>query len=198
MARRIPGLPALAVPAAIAAVEFLLDDSFAVSFAAGATQWGVFLDGELALPLNSVLSFEYRQDWTIADYQVEQGAFQSYDKVQLPFDVRVRVTSGSSISDRQALLTAVLQVGNSLDLFDVLTPEQLFESVSCAHVDFVRRPQNGLGMLIMDLWFQEIRETDSTQFSNTQQPADAGGQNIGTVQPQAPSSSFTPFLANIR
>src|SRR5579872_6225668 len=37
----------------------------------------------------STVEFEYRQDWPISTYPQEQGAFQPYDKVTLPFDVRI-------------------------------------------------------------------------------------------------------------
>src|SRR5215469_5882183 len=33
----------------------------------------------------SFVDVEYKQDWPISDYPVEQGGFQSYDKVRLPF-----------------------------------------------------------------------------------------------------------------
>ncbi len=58
--------------------------------------------GGLVPATASTVEFEFRQDWTIADYPVELGSFQSYDKVQLPFEVRMRV-AGSGTAYLNAL-----------------------------------------------------------------------------------------------
>jgi hypothetical protein len=45
-----------------------------------------------------VVGFEFRNDWTISDYPVEGGIFESYDKVFLPYLAKVRFASGSSVN----------------------------------------------------------------------------------------------------
>lgn len=135
----------------------------------------------------SFIDFEYGQDWPISNAPQEQGAFQSYDKVTLPFDVKVRVASGGSPSVRQAFLSTCLSIANSLSLFDVVTPEMTFTSINCTHIDFRRTAERGLTLIVVDLWFQWINESASTQFTNTQQPGDSGQQALGNVQGQSPS-----------
>lgn len=180
----VPGVPPLSSFAATTLV-LLTVDALLSTLQFEPPAWGVYLDGAPALPeANSVLSFDYRQDWSIADYPVEGGGFQSYDKVQHPFESRVRITSGSSPAARQALLDALDVVANSLELYDIVTPEKVYTSVNVSHCDLHRTATNGVGVLIVDVWFQEIREGATTQFSNAQQPAQSGQQNIGTVQPQ--------------
>lgn len=190
----VPGVPALT--SYLSSVPTLLIADLISTISFQAPRWGIFLNGAPALPMiQSIATFEYKQDWSIADYPVEDGAFQSYDKVQLPFDVRVRVASGSSAAERQALLDAVDVIANSLDLYDVVTPEKIYRSVNISHYDFRRTATNGVGMIVIDLWFQEIRVTSTAAFSNTQQPANAGQQSNGNVQAQALPSRFQSSFA---
>jgi hypothetical protein len=184
----LPGVPALA-SYAVNTVVLLASDAISQFFGTAAPVWGVFLDGEPVLPeVQSVLTLGYKRDWMVADYQVQDGAFESYDKVQLPFDVRIRVTSGASGAERQDFLDAVDQVGDSLDLYDIVTPEKIYSSVNVTHVDYDRSAASGVGMISADIWFVEIRVEAAATFSNTQQPGEAAPQGAGNVQPQATQS----------
>lgn len=192
---RAPGVPSLIGYAADALI-LLAADALSALLGFGSPRWGIYLDGALALEVNSFVSFDYKQDWAISDYPVEDGGFQSYDKVQLPFDVRVRVTSGGSAAERQALIDEVTDIANSLELYDVVTPERVYSSVNVSHFDIHRTATGGVGMIVCDIWFLEIRVTSTAAFTNTQQPGDAGQQNIGNVQPQAPESSVQQNFDN--
>jgi hypothetical protein len=136
----------------------------------------------------STVEFQYAQEWPISNYPQKQGAFQSYDKVTLPFDVKLRVASGGSQSNRQAFIQTCLAIANSLALFDVVTPEMVFTSVNCTHIDWDRKATHGATLISIDLWFQQIAVQAAASFSNTQQPGNAGQQSIGNVQAQTPSS----------
>jgi len=116
----VPGVPALSAYGG-QSIVLLVADAISLFNSFFGSGWGIFLDGQQAFAYNSVLDFDYKQDWPLSDYPVEDGAFQSYDKVQLPFDVRVRVASGGSESERQDLLTSVQAAANTLDLYDVVT-----------------------------------------------------------------------------
>jgi hypothetical protein len=133
--------------------------------------------------LFSVVDFEYKQDWSVSDYPVEQGGFQSYDKVQLPGDIRMRVAAGGSSSNRQALLDIVAGLANSIELFNVYTPEETYVNYNVTHYDYARKANSGAGLIIVDIWLTEIRVTATSAFSNTQQPGNSGQQSLGPVQP---------------
>jgi hypothetical protein len=182
----VPNLPSyspntfsLLVADAVAIFGFLLGPS-----------WGIFLDGAQAFDYNSIVDFDYKQDSPISDYPVEEGSFLSYDKVQLPFDVKVRVASGTDESSRQALLAAVSSIVSDLNLYDVVTPEQTYSSCNCTHADFKRTNVNGVGLIVADFWFIEIRQTATSTFSNTQTPAVAGQQSAGNVAPLSPQGQI--------
>lgn len=140
----------------------------------------------------STVDFEYGQEFPLSNYPQEQGAFQSYNKVTLPFDVKLKLASSGSPSARQAFLSTCQAIASSIALFSVVTPEQTFDSVNCTHIDWKRNARQGNTLIQVDLWFQQIPVVSATNFQNTQQPGDAGQQALGTVQPQA----ATPFVTN--
>jgi hypothetical protein len=155
-----------------------------------APQWGVFLDGVPVIEADSTVDFEFKQDFPISTYPVEQGGFQSYDKVQLPAEIRVRYAAGGTEANRQSFLVSIDSNINTTTLYDVVTPEAVYLSYCFTHRDFARRAKNGVGLIIVDLWLEEIRETSAATFTNTQSPAVAGQSGQGNVQPQTPS----PFV----
>ena len=133
----------------------------------------------------STVDFEFRQDWPISDYNQEGGAFQSYNKVTLPYDVRVKLANGGSPSQRQAFINSCLAIANSLALFDILTPEITFTSCNVTHIDWRRTSRAGVTLIVVDMWFKKVNATASTQFTNTAVPGIAGQQSIGSPQPQS-------------
>ena len=147
----------------------------------------------------STIDFEYDQDRPISNYPQEQGAFQSYDKVTLPFDVKVRLACGGSTSRRQAFISTCLGIAASYALFDVVTPELTFTSVNCTRIGWKRSARHGVTLIVPELWFEQVPVTATTSFVNTQQPGNAGQQSVGNVQPTTPTqqvqSAFDTFGA---
>jgi hypothetical protein len=141
------------------------------------------------------VTFDYRQEWTVSDYPLEQGAFQSYDKVQTPFDVRVRYAAGGSQQNRQALLDSIAAIAGDLNLYDVVTPEAVYQSVNVTHYDYRRTATNGVGLLQVDVWCIEVRVTAQAQFQNVQNPTSASPQSQGNVQPGTSEHFSTSFGA---
>lgn len=181
-----------------AAITGLTGDTFFSTFGGGPPQWGIFdQSGSPIIQADNTVSLEYKQDWVIADYPLEEGAFQSYDKVQLPFDVRVAFTAGGSLANRAAFLDSIAAVAGDLNLYDVVMPEATYVSVNIAHYDYKRTSTNGLGLMMVNVWCQEVRVTATTTFSNTQRPGGANSANGGTVQPVAATSSQESTIPGI-
>jgi len=148
---------------------------------------GLIGGGGIQPAVASTVEFEFAQDWPISNYPQEQGAFQSYNKVTLPFDVKLRLAGGGSLGSAQAFLTTCLAVANSFSLFDIVTPELTFTSCSVAHVSYQRKADRGATLIVVDLWFQQINVASSTTFQNTQQPGNASATSLSNVQPQTPN-----------
>jgi hypothetical protein len=212
---KAPGVPPVfrAPTQPVFTARLLIADAVTVLGMFAGPQWGIFTTGgqPFAIP-DSVVSVDYRKEWRISDYPVERGGFQSFDKVATPFDVRVRfATSGSNSSifgdigtlltggnftSRSDFLAQVDLAATSLDLFTVVTPDATYPSVNIVHYDYRRERQNGVGIILVDVWCEEVRVTATTQFSNTKSPEGAANQSGGTVQPQSPTpeqQSFVPL-----
>jgi hypothetical protein len=182
-----PGVPPVARAAASYATALLTGDSFPPgSFL---QQWGLYLEGQPVITADSVIDMTYRQDWSICDYPLEQGAFESYNKVQIPFDARLRFSAGGSIANREALLASVAAVAGTLTLFSAVTPEVVYPNVNVHHYDYRRTSTNGLGLMVVDVWLQEVRITTQGSGSNVAAPSAASAVSGGTVQGAAPSAA---------
>ena len=185
----VPGVPSLSSYSAPTAITLLVADAINLLAGFGPPQWGLFLPGS-SVPVvtaDSVISFDYKRDWAISDYPVEQGAFESYDKVQTPFTTRLRFSAGGSASNRQVLLDSIEAIADTLTLFDAATPEAVYESVNVNHVDYRRTAMNGVGLLSVDVWCTEIRVTGTSEFSNTRSPSGSSPVSGGVVSTQSPT-----------
>jgi hypothetical protein len=169
---RVPGVPALA-SYAVTALTLLTGDDFSnIDFTP--PPWGIYyqgtpviqpasignnpnaaigpfsiIAGALGLPnLNpvaaSTIEFDFDQEWTIADTPQEQGAFQSYDKVQLPFDVRIRLAAGGDASNRQTFINAILAIAGGSPLgTSSLATSDLSSASSMAGLSSIASSLNG-------------------------------------------------------
>lgn len=170
-------------------VALLTADSYTYFSSVFSPQWGLFLNGAAVITADSVVDMSFKRDWNISDYPLEKGAFESYNKVSVPYDVRLRFSAGGSQSQRQALLTSIAAIAGTLTLYDAVTPEAVYSNVNVKHYDYRRTSINGVGLIVVDVWCEEIRVTTSGSFANTQAPSGAGQVNDGTVQTTPPSAT---------
>lgn len=147
--------------------------------------------------IGSTIDFDYTADSPISNYPQEQGAFQSYNKVQLPADIRLKVACGGSPAQRQGFFGILNALRTSTVLCDIVTPDGIYIGYNCKHVDYHRRADKGVDLIVADIWFEQVNENAGADFTNTQQPGDAAPQSIGNVQPQVPPSGVTQQFAGI-
>lgn len=183
------GVPPLTSYAPLSTITLLTADALSFLSSLFGPPWGIFLGGFPIIEADSVVTLDYKQDWTVSDYPVEQGAFETYDKVEMPFDVRIRFSAGGSETNRFALLQSIADIADGVTLLDVVTPEQVYPDVTIYHYDYRRTSTNGVGLLQVDVWCREIRVTTTTAFSNTQNPQSSSPQGNGNVQSSTPSAS---------
>lgn len=195
----VPGVPALPrLPGAVAAVvDLLVADALSLFSGFAAPEWGLFIDGGSAVTAESVVSFEFKQGFSISNFPVEGGLFESYNKVQRPFDVRLRFSTGGTLADRQELLASVAAAVNSLDLMDAVTPEATYSNVNPVHYDYRRTSVNGVGLLVVDVFCEQIRAVAASNFTNVSQPSASSGTS-GTTGTSSNSSSNAPGSFNDR
>jgi hypothetical protein len=180
-----PGVPPLARNPAAAAVTVVAVTADVISnllaLFAG-PQWGVFdQNGNPVVTADNVVSLDFKSDWTISDYPVEQGGFQSYNKVIVPFESRVRFSTGGSVVDREELLASVEAIAGGTTLYNVVTPERIYINVNVTHYDYERAAMRGGGLLSVDLWLRQVQETVVTTFTSTKNPISQGEVSVGQV-----------------
>lgn len=160
-------------------------------------QWGIYQSGFPVVTANSVTGVEFKKEFVLSDYPVEGGGFESYDKVQLPYDARVRFASSGTEASRTALLSSIASIAGTLDLYSFATPEVVYPNANVRHYDYRRTAVNGVGLLVVDVWLEEVRQAGSGTTGNsspfngaaTQQPSGAAQVPDGNVQPVAPAGA---------
>lgn len=147
--------------------------------------------GNPVLTPDSVLSLEWHGEERISDYPVQQGQFVSYNKVKVPFDLRMVMTcQGLNVvqealqSVTQSLDQALSNVGlafgqpmsrdaflkqldtmlQSTDLYDVVTPDKVYQNVNLVAYNHAKKNDEGGTLIIAELMFREIRESGSAQY----------------------------------
>jgi hypothetical protein len=182
----LPGLPSLppALGALFSQPALLFADTVSAIVATGTPQWGIYdQSGNPVLIADSVIGFEYKKPWNIADYVIERGGFTSYNKVTLPFDARFTFSQGGSDSDRAQFLAQIEVLGASLDLYNVVTPEITYSNANIEVLGYRRTAERGATLIKVDIALKQIRQTATQTFSQTAQPSGADQVNAGNVQP---------------
>lgn len=180
----VPGVPpVLRMPGDMPSTEpKLTKDSEAVDRLA-ARQWGIFSStGATVLQPDSVVSVEYGIEYRVVDYPLEAGAFESYNKVATPFEVRVALSKGGALADRQEFLNKLAALVPSLEKFNVVTPEQTYLNATIVSSRLTRSAANGASMVTVEIGLQEIRESATATFNNTKEASGADTVNNGSVQ----------------
>lgn len=156
-------------------------------------------NGRVIVP-DSVYAFENRNEFKVSDFPVQRGAFASYNKVSSPFEVTVRLIKSSTLEGRARFLQQVDSVLNTLDLYDVVTPERIYQNVNMTRYEVTRRSSQGAYFLAeVDVFFRQIIQV-TAQYSasaaatrNAEQPSARPSVSQGIVQPSPlPSTVVWP------
>lgn len=195
---KLPGVPALArsnnaqfVGAALTILGEILP------LGLFGTKWGIVdKNGSSVIVPDSFVDFEFREERKIPNYPIEQGSFQSYNKVAMPFDCRVTVScSGNGKMSKQAFLTAIQKLLNSLDLVSVVTPNITYNNCNLVHVDYRREARQGATLILAQLWFQEVRIAQKPVVP-TAFPSGAKSSSFGQLSPTTPTGNFGTINPN--
>lgn len=187
----LPGVPGLNrssaayVAAALTVVaEFLPPDLFG-------PEWSITdQSGSWVLTPDSFVNFEYRNERKIPIYPIEEGSFQSYNKIAMPFDIRIVVScNGNGKMTKQSFLSAIDGMLDSLDLFDISTPNQIYNDCNLIHVDYRRESRQGVSLILAQLWFQQVLISQQPAPPTTS-PDGAANENVGQVSSYDPATGL--------
>lgn len=145
-------------------------------------QWGIYdADNARVLDADSVLSVGFNAEYRIADFPIEQGGFESYDKVAMPYSARVVLTKGGSSADRREFLAKLEEVRADLNLYSVVTPERTYLNANITRISIDRSREQGANLITAEIVLQEIRQNATASFTASQ-PSAATPTNNGPVQ----------------
>lgn len=212
---RTPGVPPVLrqIGAIQNRVVLLAADAVSVYNMFQGPQWGLFvsssnqpafggltdvnivnaLAASVGVQSQSVGGIEFRQDYRISSAPQEDGAFLSYNKVQMPFDARVTYAISGLPFARRVFLERLQFLASSLELLDIIMPEFSYFGCNVIHYDFRRTARHGVTMVLIDIWVEQVRITGTAQFTLTKTPSAASPQVGGQVQPiQTPVPGGAP------
>jgi hypothetical protein len=175
--------------------------------------WGVYAAGTNTKVLfpDSIMSIDYQTESRVSTYLQEKGAFASYNKVVVPFEAHVRMTKtrlnkrqptnptnndDQSPDDIGDFLDKCEAAKASLDLYDVITPDSHYLSVTITRLSIKRDEKNGAAMVTVDMGFEQVRVAKAaTGFANTAAVSGADPVNNGSVQ-AAPAPKSPTYRGN--
>lgn len=147
---------------------------------------------------DSVLDFGYENESDLANYPVQDGSYASYNEVNLPPEISVRLSKGGSEADRTEFLNQIHGLFATLQLYKIITPERTYSRVRPLRFEMTRRERKGAYFLTeVDLYFREIRTvtaqytTTSVTTQNARNASAAPVNNRGTVNGQPVTSPPT-------
>ena len=181
----------IALPASISALAQPLTPT---------TNWGIYdQNNNLIVAPDSILSFDNRNEWDVVNFPVQAGAFASYNKVIIPFELSLRMTKGGSVADRAAFLNEIGAIGGDTNLYNIQTPEQTYSNCNITRYEISRKGAAGAYFFAeVDLFFVQIVQvtpqytTTSLQTQNAQDASAQPAVNQGNVNPQP----VTPGVQN--
>lgn len=145
-------------------------------------QWGIFSQqGQPVLVSDSVGSVGFQRQYDVSDYSQEQGAFESYNKVQVPYSATVTLLSSLT---RFQLLNTLEPIVASLQLVSIVMPELSYPSANLLGYSFRRTVRSGVTLIAVDISCKEIRTSASSTLSSSSSNSAAQSQATGgTARP---------------
>lgn len=162
------------------------------------TQWAIYNAGtsKSAILPDSFSALEFRGEARICNYPLEKGAFSSYNKVKLPYSLRLQLVCQNDQMSRHDFLRQLGNMRNSTDRFDIASPDGLYQNVTLTRYDYKRTSRNGATMIIAEVVFEYVNETASASYSASQtqnpvvssnSPSAASPKNTGTATTAQPT-----------
>lgn len=117
----------------------------------------------------SFLSCDVRNESTVVSSQVEEGSFASYNKVDSPLEVNVRLGIQGNDSELKDALDTLDSLRKSTKLINLVMPSAEYRDLNLEVFNYTIKTETGRGVLFVDLTLKEIRQVE-TQYSNEKIP----------------------------
>lgn len=168
--------------------------------------WAIYSAGtsDPVIEPDTFVGIDFVGEARVSDYPVEQGAFADYNKVQTPRGIRVKLACANEQMQRGDFLDQLEAMKKAAELYDISTPDLLYEGFTLAHYDYARKATNGVSMIQVECHFEEIRQTGSATFSSdspsstisSNSPSANDPVNSGTVAATTPTAAQAASATN--
>lgn len=153
--------------------------------------WGIYdtytFGAERVIVPDSIIAVDVKKEYNLPNYPMEDGAFQSYNKVKEPYDIRIKMAIGGDAAKLTDFLKVLDGIVASINLYEVVTPDATYVNANIHHYDFQRTATNGVGLLTVTVWAKEIRSDIIVAFANVKVPdAVKPAKTTTTATPSAP------------
>lgn len=151
------------------------------------SKWGFFdSTGKTAvLTPDSVLSFDYRESRNVAHYPLEDGGFESYNKVIEPAEADFKVIKTGTEKAKDDFLNTVKSMVADTNKYTLMTPNATYKNFNLTNYGYRRAVKDGAYILIVSLHFVEVlsaKVTKNTPAQSTTATPSATGTGSASSQ----------------
>lgn len=110
------------------------------------------------LPIKSILSLLVTSGGSVVADAIEEGSFTSYNKTTEPLEINMEIGFEGEDWELHHAITSLSELKDSVATFSIITPYHEYENMTLQNYDYEMKTENGLGALIANCTFKEIRE----------------------------------------
>lgn len=114
--------------------------------------------GNSVLPIKSILSLSATSGGSVVSDAIEEGSFTAYNKTSEPLELNMEIGFEGEDWELNQALTSLTELKESVATFSIVTPYHEYENMTLENYDYEMKTENGLGALIANCTFKEIRE----------------------------------------
>lgn len=141
--------------------------------------------------IDSVLALNVRKGSDVSNYRLETGSFATYNKIEKPRIIPIRLTKMGTESDRQQFLLWLEKSSKSTELFDIAVPEVTYRNLTLVDYSITRESKSGVTLIVADCVFQEVMQITfqytNSKTNNAKRPADKVPNPLVNIMPNKPS-----------
>jgi len=152
--------------------------------------------GSINISPDSVMEIEVSPDSEIMSHPIEQGGFESYNRVQQPIPIRLMLACRGKKMTRSEFLKALKSAREGTDLFTIATPDAAYQNMALKGYAYKQTAEHGAVTIWADTQWREARSTNVVVTSPpSAKPQGSTTSNLGYLTPQTPSTATMAVVA---
>lgn len=116
--------------------------------------------GSAILPISSIISISITAGGSVVSDSIEEGSFTSYNKTSEPLEISMEFAFQGEKGTLQEALTKLDELKDEVATFSIVTPYREYENMTLENYNHNMSTEDGLGVLVIQGMFKEIRETE--------------------------------------